>query len=114
MLIGPVCPAFGLDLIGQRTCVAPYFIEYGNGKKNEINDKLSNSKGITKIKADFMEYQLPHNKMFDLLLCNQVLKHVPDPAVFMKKLYPRQKRQSFRYHMIGWTAGRCAITSPII
>ncbi len=71
-----------LDWIDQRTCVAPYFVEYGDFAKT--NKDLGTK--ITTVTADFMEYQLPNGKQFDLLLCNQVLEHVPDPASFMKKL----------------------------
>ena len=79
-----------LGWIDRKTCLAPYFIEYTDGKSNEINDKLSTS-SIAKVKADFMEYELPNNKTFDLLLCNQVLEHVHDPAAFMKKLIATAK-----------------------
>ena len=71
-----------LDWIDQRTCVAPYFVEYG--KFSKTKEDLGTK--IATVTADFMEYQLPNGKKFDLLLCNQVLEHVVDPASFMKKL----------------------------
>lgn len=63
--------------IGDRTCVAPYFEAYdGQADKD--------SKDVKHVVADFMEYK--PKKTFDLLLCNQVIEHVQDPAAFMKKL----------------------------
>jgi 2-polyprenyl-3-methyl-5-hydroxy-6-metoxy-1,4-benzoquinol methylase len=59
--------------------VAPYFVNYGNKKKSNIT-------AVERITANFMEYELPDNKKYDSLLCNQVLEHVPQPALFMKKL----------------------------
>lgn len=101
-----------LDWIDQRTCVAPYFVQYGNFSKT--NEDFGTK--ITAVTADFMEYQLPNQKKFDLLLCNQgeahesgfiiifnelahsfdfsffpVLEHVLDPAPFMKKLIESAK-----------------------
>ena len=76
-----------LDWIDQRTCVAPYFVQYGNSSKT--NEDLGTK--IETVTADFMEYQLPNEKKFDLLLCNQVLEHVPDPASFMQKLIASAK-----------------------
>ena len=74
-----------LGWIDQRTCVAPYFVEYGkDSRKYSTTD-------IQKVTADFMEYHLPNDEKFDLLLCNQVLEHVPDPASFMKKLIASAK-----------------------
>ena len=74
-----------LDWIEHRTCVAPYFVEYSSSSKN---DKLSTTTNATieRVTADFMEYKLPNNTRYDLLLCSQVVEHVPDPASFMKKL----------------------------
>ncbi len=69
-----------LSWIDQRTCVAPYFVEYGKDSGKYLNTD------IKKVTADFMEYELPNDENFDLLLCNQVLEHVPNPAAFMKKL----------------------------
>ncbi len=48
--------------------------------------KKSNITAVERITADFMEYELPDNKKYNLLLCNQVLEHAPQPALFMKKL----------------------------
>jgi len=63
--------------IGDRTCVAPYFVKY--------NGEASKDKNVVKkIVADFMEYK--PEKTFDLLLCNQVIEHVENPAAFMKKM----------------------------
>lgn len=59
-------------------------MEYGKGE-----DK--NTTKIESVTADFMEYQLPNDKKYDLLLCSQVIEHVPDPAAFMKKLISTAK-----------------------
>jgi SAM-dependent methyltransferase len=69
-----------LDWADRRTCVAPYFVDY-----TKSNKKLNHTK-IEKITADFMKYKLPNNKKYDLLLCSQVVEHVPDPKPFMRKL----------------------------
>ena len=74
-----------LDWIERRTCVAPYFVEYSSNSSKNDNDKLSTN-AIETVTADFMEYKLPNNTQYDLLLCSQVVEHVPDPASFMKKL----------------------------
>ena len=64
--------------------MAPFFKEYGNSSETTHE--------IRKVTADFMEYQLPDNgTKFDLLLCNQVVEHVPDPAAFTKKLIDSAK-----------------------
>jgi len=82
-----------LDWIEKRTCVAPYYVEYGvAGNPNHDSNKYANTKlstgnnAITSVVADFMEYKLPNNQKYDLLLCSQVLEHVPNPSSFMKKL----------------------------
>jgi len=78
-----------LGWIDQRTCVAPYFVEYGNDSGKYVH--LNSTSDIKKVTADFMEYELPNDEKFDLLLCNQVLEHVPKPASFMKKLIASAK-----------------------
>jgi hypothetical protein len=74
-----------LDWVDKRTCVAPYFVDYANNKME------SNITKVERITADFMKYELPDNKKYDLLLCNQVLEHVPQPSLFMKKLISSAK-----------------------
>ena len=71
-----------LNWLDQRTCLAPYFVDYDN-KTTTTN---MSSMTVEMITSDFMEYELPENKPFDLLLCSQVLEHVPTPELFMKKL----------------------------
>lgn len=73
-----------LDWIDKRTCVAPYFVEYG-GAKDKSTTKIDS------VTADFMDYQLPNDEKFDLLICSQVLEHVPNPAAFMKKMISTAK-----------------------
>ena len=80
-----------LDWIDKRTCVAPYFVDYGenNDQKNDGDNAASK---IEKVTADFMEYKLPNaDTKFDLLLCSQVLEHVPNPKPFLKKLLSTAK-----------------------
>jgi hypothetical protein len=74
-----------LNWIANRTCVAPYFESYERYAVDGT-EMAGNSTTIEKITADFMNYELPRGEKYDLLLCNQVLEHVPKPAVFMKKL----------------------------
>ena len=40
---------------------------------------------------DFMEYKPPNDERFDLLLCSQVLEHIANPKLFMKKLIETAK-----------------------
>ena len=79
-----------LNWISNRTCVAPYFESYERYAVDGT-DMVGNSTNIEKITADFMEYELPRGEKYDLLLCNQVLEHVPKPAAFMKKLISSAK-----------------------
>ena len=84
-----------LDWIDERTCVAPYFIDYKNEDNTQAernkNTKLKASAEISKVVADFMEYKPPNGEKFDLLVCSQVLEHIPNPKLFMKKLIETAK-----------------------
>jgi len=73
-----------LSWIDQRTCVAPYQVTY-DGKNH------GPSASVDFVKADFMEYKSDKEEKFDLLICSQVVEHVPDPAGFMKKLVEAAK-----------------------
>jgi hypothetical protein len=57
-------------------------------RKVMLNDRypegMTTPPDVTAIMADFYEYEPEHQ--FDLVLCNQVMEHVPDPASFAKKL----------------------------
>ena len=76
-----------LDWIDEsKTCVIQNFVPYSGTNSTSTKDD-----GIKRIEADFMGYQLPNNQKFDLLICGQVLEHVPDPASFMKKLLATAK-----------------------
>ena len=80
------------DWVHKRTCVAPYFVEYsGDNDGRNANKQITDTKNpIESVVADFMEYELTDNS-YDLLLCSQVLEHVPDPSAFMKKLIKTAK-----------------------
>ena len=81
-----------LKWIDKRTCVAPYYVDYENGKHHEEAANLRKTSfidadNVERVKADFMEYDLTKKQSkYDLLLCSQVVEHVADPAAFMKKL----------------------------
>ncbi|KAL7524544.1 hypothetical protein ACHAXR_000618 [Thalassiosira sp. AJA248-18] len=77
-----------LDWIGKRTCVAPYFIDYLRGKAGGAHHSRG---GVERVKADFMRYKLPNKTKYDLLVCGQVLEHVPDPRKFLRKLIATAK-----------------------
>jgi hypothetical protein len=85
----------------------PYFVDYRNKKK-------SNLTAVERITADFMEYELPDNKKYDSLLCNQVLEHVPQPALFMKNSFPWQRYPSSWCLSIGVIVESYVIMPPII
>jgi hypothetical protein len=76
-----------LGWIDERLCVAPYFVQYADSSRKNILE----TNEIKAVTADFMEYQLPNDEKYDLLLCNQVLEHVPNPASFLKKLIASAK-----------------------
>lgn len=66
--------------------MAPYFVQYeGNDTGNENTQLLGTTNAIESVVADFMEYKVK-DYSYDLLICSQVLEHVPDPSAFMKKL----------------------------
>lgn len=72
------------DWIDKRTCVAPYFVQYNGDEKKKT--KLSGSShAIESVVSDFMEYEI-EDYSYDLLICSQVVEHVPDPSAFIKKL----------------------------
>ena len=81
-----------LDWVDKRTCVAPYFVEYsGDNDGRNSNKQIMDTKNpIESVVADFMEYDLTDNS-YDLLICSQVLEHVPDSSAFMKKLIKTAK-----------------------
>lgn len=60
----------------------------GIPRKVMLNDRYPDGivapEGISMVEMDFFEYD-PEEK-FDLVLCNQVIEHVPDPGRFAKKL----------------------------
>lgn len=75
-----------LTWINEKSCVAPYFVNYEGKKKKKTNNKKNDVELIT---ADFMKWDNPNNKdnkMYDLLICSQVVEHVDNPGAFMKKL----------------------------
>lgn len=80
-----------LDWVDKRTCVAPYFVQYeGKDEGNRNTDLTGTKNAIESVVADFMEYEAEEYS-YDLLICSQVLEHVPDPSAFMKKLIQTAK-----------------------
>ena len=72
-----------LDWADKRTCVAPYYVDCSSSVKSKQLSKDSHA--IDSVVADFMEYEVD-DYSYDLLVCSQVVEHVPDPSAFMKKL----------------------------
>lgn len=73
------------DWIDKRTCVAPYYINYnGGGRHNKLGGS-HHEHAIESVVSDFMEYDI-EDYSYDLLICSQVVEHVPDPSAFIKKL----------------------------
>ena len=68
----------------KRTCVAPYFVKYSEGG-TENKELGKDAHVIDSVVADFMEYEVD-DYSYDLLVCSQVVEHVPDPSAFVKKL----------------------------
>lgn len=72
---------------GERTIVSKYFPGDGgsdmhcSGGHTECTDTRS---GIHVVMQDFYEWKPPHS--YDLVLCSQVLEHLPTPQTFMQKL----------------------------
>jgi len=94
-----------LNWIEDRTCVAPYFIQYAGGG-TIASHQLAASKdmyGVEFVEADFMTYEATpaatttssavaaKKEKYDLLLCSQVVEHVPDPGAFFRKLIESAK-----------------------
>jgi hypothetical protein len=75
---------------------ARYILDFRIAKKPE---------GVTCIESDFLAYE-PQQK-FDVVLCLQVLEHVPNPAAFCAKLksIARQLLVSVPYKWLGNTPG---------
>jgi hypothetical protein len=73
-----------LTWIPDKTCVAPYRVNY-EGKDEESNTPDDTSRIVNFVEADFVKYPVVP-KTYDLIVCSQVVEHVPDPAAFMKKL----------------------------
>jgi 2-polyprenyl-3-methyl-5-hydroxy-6-metoxy-1,4-benzoquinol methylase len=71
-----------LNWMQERTCLAPYFVNYN---KSERAHMLAGGT-IKTIMADFMAWENPEHETYDLVVCNQVLEHVPDPKGFLQKL----------------------------
>jgi len=69
--------------IPTKHCVAPYFATYRETKKENVND------GVIHFKADFLRWKAPLN--YDLLVCSQVVEHVPDPGAFVQGLIQAAK-----------------------
>lgn len=74
-----------LSWIPDKKCVAPYRVNYDN----KALDALPPNQRVDFVEADFMTYSVPHK--YDLLICSQVVEHVPDPAGFLKKLIQAAK-----------------------
>ncbi len=83
--VGCSDPPFARHLawIPRRVCVAPYFASYkktGGGRSATLGRA-----DIEEISADFMTWSLPRER-FDLVVCSQVLEHVPEPRAFLQRL----------------------------
>jgi hypothetical protein len=87
-----------LTWMEERLCVAPYVINYEKARVNQpllASSSLSSSNNhdaVGFVKADFMEWEAPSTQpSYDIVICGQVLEHVPDPAQFLRKLIQTAK-----------------------
>ena len=61
--------------------------------------------GVESIKADFLEYEF--RETFDIVLCLQVLEHIPDARAFAQKLLGVSNRHLIVSVPYRWEEGRC-------
>lgn len=94
-----------LSWIDTKDCVAPYFATYDSAKGSGTIDEHAASSSVTQITADFMEWE--NQKMYDLVVCSQVLEHVPDPSSFTKKLISTSSRATIISVPYMW--GACTL-----
>jgi hypothetical protein len=68
-------------------------------------NKLPESEGIRTIKCDFYKW-VPDNK-YDIVTCLQVLEHLDDPKLFVKKIFELSNRIVIISVPYMWPKGFC-------
>ena len=107
--VGSALPPYlnALPWIASRTIVGPRFAgNVGRGGVEILSlRRIAEKFGVVAIQADFLEWQLPEAPLatggsapgravaaapqaqpFDLVLCSEVVEHVPQPRAFVRKL----------------------------
>lgn len=63
------------------------------------------AEGVESIRADFLKYEF--RETFDVVLCLQVLEHIPDARAFAQKLLGVANRHLVVSVPYRWEAGKC-------
>jgi hypothetical protein len=78
-----------LHWIRTKHCVAPFVASYmgrsHDGAAVQDAGNYSTGRTVRHITADFMTWPM-QPRTYDLIICNQVLEHIPTPGSFLKKL----------------------------
>jgi hypothetical protein len=79
--VGCVKPSFleHFNWIPNRVCVSPYYAGY-----SKVQDSAKSDEAVTYLTDDFNEWK--QREQYDLVVCMQVIEHVPNPEKTMSKL----------------------------
>lgn len=87
--VGSSVPPYlnALPWIKSRSILGPRFagnVKSGGGEMH-TTQRIAEKYGVSAIQADFLEWEAPPTP-FDLVLCSEVVEHVPKPRDFVRKL----------------------------
>jgi SAM-dependent methyltransferase len=92
--------------VGSNGCA---YLDWFRWAPRRVSLDLKNpysSEAVEGIKADFLAHKFPAR--FDVVLCLQVLEHVPNAAMFARRLLANAQRHLIVSVPYKWPAGRCA------